>query len=166
MTDHPCSAPGHGEDIPVAKAGLDREERQILTIIRHFLQSFTYPSSQGWMMAFRSSCDHFPADQAANLALGCLEVIQTMRAARREGFRFSNPDCPGCRKVMSRDERQLMGALAAARRGQRSRAHTHALLLCEGNDAQPFLEATDILARRLARALQPQPQHGIPAPSS
>ncbi|WP_421703708.1 hypothetical protein [Aliiroseovarius sp.] len=164
MTDHPCSAPDHGNDLPVAGAGLDRSELQVLTVLRYFLQSFTYPASQAWMTAFQVAGRHFPAEQSANLALAALDMVQAMRVARREGFRFSNPECPGCRQVMSGDERQLMGALAAARRGQRSRAHTHALILCEGNDVQPFLEATNILARRMARATQTSER--VTAPSS
>jgi len=164
MTDYPCSAPDHGDDLLVAEAGLDRAERQMLTVLRYFLQSFTYPTSQAWMMAFQVAGRHFPPVEAANLALAGLDMVQAMRVGRREGFRFSNPDCPGCRQVMSGDERQLMGALAAARRGQRSRAHTHALILCEGNDVQPFLEAANILARRMARAVQTSER--MTAPSS
>ncbi len=136
----------------------------MLTVLRYFLQSFTYPTSQAWMSAFEVASRHFPPQEAANLALAGLDMVQAMRVARRAGFRFSNPDCPGCRQVMSGDERQLLGALAASRRGQRSRAHTHALILCEGNDVQPFLETTNILARRMARAMS-RPERAQ-APSS
>ena len=164
MTDLPCTPPGNGCDLPVAQAGLDQAERQVLTVLRYFLQSFTRPASQAWMGAFHEAERHFPQGQSADLALAGLDLIQAMRLARCEGFSFSNPECACCRQWLSGDERQLMSVLAAVRRGQRSRAHTHALILCEGNDVQPVLEATNILARRMAHAVN-SPER-VPSPSS
>ncbi len=160
---HPCSAPSHGDDLPLDQAGLDRDEQQILTVMRFFFQSFTHPESQGWMKSFRTAHDHFPQDQAARLAVACLAVIQAMRCTRNAGFRFSNPDCAHCARILSRDERQLLGALAATRRGQRSRAHTHALLLCEGNDTQPFLSAINDLSQLMAQALNARDRVAFPS---
>lgn len=138
----------------IADAGLDRDERALLQVMRYFFQSFTQPETQGWIMAFRAALQHFPHDQAANIALASLSVLQTMRMSRREAFRFSNPDCAACCEVLCDDERQLIGIVAATRRGQRSRAHTHALLICEGNDTVPVLNAALELSHLLV-AVQP-----------
>ncbi|WP_371169260.1 hypothetical protein [Aliiroseovarius sp. 2305UL8-7] len=150
MTHDPCTAPKHGDAALLETAGLDADERAVLHVMRYFFQSFTRSSTQGWMGTFRHALDQFPADQAANVALAVLSVVQNMRISRREVFRFSNPDCPGCCKVLCDDERQLIGIVVAMRRGQISRAHTHALLICEGNDTAPVLQATRELSHILA----------------
>lgn len=137
----------------VADAGYDQIEKGLLTIFRHFFQTFAVPEQQGWMIAFQSAYKSFPGGQAADIGVGAFSVVQAMRSARRTGFWFSNPDCPVCSAVLCTDERQLMEALVATRRGQRSRAHAHALLLCEGNDTGPFLDALNHLSQLLLEAL-------------
>lgn len=163
MSVDPCAAPKSGEDLPLEQAGLDRGERAVLTVMRYFFQSFTHPESQGWMDAFQAAFEHFPQEKAANLAVAALSAIQAMRSARCEGFQFSNPDCPSCRKVMSRDERQLLGTLAATRRGHQSRAHSHALILCEGSDTQPFLTATRELSLLMAEIMTSRERNTVPS---
>ena len=150
MSQNPCANNQHGDAILVASAGFDADERAVLNVMRYFFQSFTRSSTQGWMGAFRHALDVFPPEHAANVALAVLSVVQSMRMSRREVFRFSNPDCPGCRKILCDDERQLIGIVVAMRRGQRSRAHAHALLICEGNDTSPVLTAARELSNLLA----------------
>lgn len=136
----------------LADSGLDADERAILLVMRHYFQSFTQPQSQGWIMAFRAALQHFPHDHAANVALVTLSVVQAMRMSRCEAFRFSNPDCVNCSQLLCEDERQLIGVVAATRRGQRSRTHTHALLICEGNETVSLLNAARELSHLLVAA--------------
>lgn len=151
MSEKSCHSQSDANALYVAQAGLDRDERVILQVMRYFFQSFTQPQSQGWIMAFRVALQHFPHDQAANIGLATLSVVQNMRMSRREAFRFSNPDCKSCSALLCEDERQLIGLVVATRRGQRSRAHTHALLICEGNDTVAVLNAARELSHLMAR---------------
>ncbi|SIO09648.1 hypothetical protein SAMN05444722_0402 [Rhodovulum sp. ES.010] len=137
-------------DTILAKAGFDPAEQAVLTVARHFFQSFALPKSQAWITAFARAEVLFPPGMAGarapELALAILGAVQAMRHARPSGFRFSNPDCPGCARVLCAHERHFMEVLCALRRGARSRAHTAAMLICEGNPAAPFLAAMSDLA--------------------
>lgn len=149
MKNRSCMSHRPKDAMLLANAGLDRYEVSLLTIMRYFFQSFAQPHSQGWLQAFRAADTTFPQDRAAGLAMACLTVVQNMRASRRDVFRFSNPDCPGCRAVLCTDERHLVGSVTALRHGNRALAQTHALLLCEGNDTAPMLRAAQQLANLL-----------------
>ncbi|MEL7213705.1 MAG: hypothetical protein AAGK92_13665 [Pseudomonadota bacterium] len=116
-------------------------EGKILTIARCYFQTFACPAGQTWIESFRMAEQFFKPEDASQYALGTLNVVQTMRSARRSTFKFSNPLCPGCSSLLTEAERQMTSALAAVRMGQRSSAHIHALLLTEGNDPQPMLRA-------------------------
>lgn len=155
MKDNSCAKAVAGDSISVQNAELDQDERIVLEMMRHLFQSFAQPASQGWLNAFYVGMDHFPEDNAANITLATLAVVQNMRTSRREVFRFSNPNCRTCSKILSEDERQLIGVVAATRRGARSCAHAHALMLCEGNDTAPMLQAAVQLSHLLARSMQP-----------
>lgn len=149
-----CDRKASAQDVELSESGLDRDEQILLTIMRYYFQSFAMPQSQGWMQAIRVGYEAFPEKEAANLTMAVLAVVQTMRSSRQSGFQFSNPDCAHCARTLSGDERQLMGTVASTRRGQRSRAHTHALLLCEGNDTEQFLNAVTDLTQQVARAIR------------
>ncbi|GKY88382.1 hypothetical protein [Sinisalibacter aestuarii] len=144
----------------LAESGFDRDEIALLGIMRHFFQSFTLPQTQGWAHGLDLAHAAFPPEHAPNLWVCALAVVQTMRGARMSGFEFSNPDCPSCARGVSDHERQLMEVISCTRRGQRSRAHTAALLLCEGNDPAGLIGAAGHLARQLACALNAPALHG------
>ena len=137
-------------------------EGKILTIARCFFQTFACPGGQSWMDSFKMADVYFKSEDAAQMALGILNIVQTMRIARNSTFQFSNPLCPGCARLMTETERQLTSALSAVRLGQRSTAHIHALLLTEGNDTGPMLNAMQELCayaeetQRIAEPILPE----------
>ncbi|MEL6508174.1 MAG: hypothetical protein AAFQ47_13285 [Pseudomonadota bacterium] len=135
-----CGAPNANPKL-ARTDNLNPFEGKILTIARCFFQSFAFPAGQTWIESFKMADNFFKSEDAAQYALGTLNVVQTMRVARNSTFKFSNPLCPGCASLLTEAERQLTSALAAVRMGQRSTAHIHALLLTEGNDPQPMLRA-------------------------
>lgn len=137
-------------DMMLAEAGFDPVEHAVLTIVRYFFQSFAFPQSQAWIAAFAKSQALFPPGmakaRAPEVAVAILGAVQAMRGTRISGFRFSNPDCPGCARVLGAHERHFMEVFCALRRGARTRAHTAAMLVCEGNPADAFLTAMSDLA--------------------
>ncbi|GAA0307248.1 hypothetical protein [Rhodovulum strictum] len=140
---------GAGETL-LADAGFDPAETAVLTIARLFFQSFAIPQGHAWIGAFARAGAFFPPGMARargpEIAVAILAAVQAMRAARNSGFRFSNPDCPGCTRILGAHERHFMDVLCAFRRGARSRAHAASMLICEGNPADPFLTAMANLA--------------------
>ncbi|BAQ67730.1 hypothetical protein NHU_00561 [Rhodovulum sulfidophilum] len=153
-------------DRPLAEAGYDPSEHGVLTVARYYFQSFAFPNSQAWINAFAKAESLFPPGMAragaSEIAVAVLAAVQQMRAARGSGFRFSNPDCPGCARILSPHERQFMEVLVALRRGRRSRAHAAAMLICEGNASETFLVAMSDLAA-LTGALSPGQVHPVGA---
>ncbi|ARE42287.1 hypothetical protein RGUI_4261 (plasmid) [Rhodovulum sp. P5] len=149
MSGRDCERSLEPGDVPVSNAGFDTLEHAALTVARYYFQSFAFPKSEGWVKGFALAEHNFhpravPA-KASEVAVAILAAVQEMRAARKSGFRFSNPDCAGCARVLCGPERHFMEVLTALRRGSRSHAHTAALLLCEGNPTQPFLRAMEDL---------------------
>ncbi len=136
----------------VADAGLSPAEEQVLTIARHFMQSFARPESQGWIRAFGTAHAAWSDRLAPGLGVAVFAVVQCLRGARASGFRFSNPDCAHCSAFLSDDERRLANMLKATTHGARSAAHADALMLCEGNDPSMLLEAARGLADLLRDA--------------
>ena len=75
--------------------------------------------------------------RAADIVLGVLAAVRTMRVARVSTFRHSNPACPQCSRILTEHERQFKGAFTVIRNA----ASAHAMRLCEGNDTTRVLAA-------------------------
>lgn len=137
-------------EVLLARAGFDPAEHAVLTVARLFFQSFAIPQGHAWISAFARAGALFPPGTTRaggpEIAVATLAAVQAMRAARKSAFRFSNPDCPGCARILGAHERHFMDVLCAFRRGARSRAHAASMLICEGNPADPFLAAMSDLA--------------------
>jgi len=151
MSAHGCDRRLAPRDTPVAAARFDEVEQTLLTVARYYFQSFAHPATEAWVKAFALAEERFPSSaaqtKASELAVALLAAVQAMRASRKSGFRFSNPDCPDCARILCEQERQFMEVLRALRQDARSRAHASALLLCEGNPTTAFLRAmTDLVA--------------------
>ena len=135
----------------VEQAGLDRAECAVLNLSRCFFCSFSEPMSQAWQHAIVAT------NGAKDFGLGAaqlglvLEMVLTMRRTRRSCFQFNSPFCEFCSEILSEHERQLIGTLAAFREGRHGSAKIHAMLLCEGNDATQFLNATFELAKTMSK---------------
>ncbi|WP_147393052.1 hypothetical protein [Paracoccus siganidrum] len=153
MTGHRHHRPGAPDQrLP----RLQPTEAAVLTVARHFFQSFARPETEGWLAAFDHAARFFGAEDGPRIAISVLQSVQRMREARRSCFHFSNPDCPHCAEVIGESERHFIGAFRGMAHGRLSEAYGHALILCEGHDADPLLAEM----RRLAGLLldrDPQP---------
>lgn len=142
-----CIGPMSGSGFPgkdemrVSQVGFDSDELAILSMIRMFCQSFAQPESQAWMRGFQVAEAQYPQAQALQIAKATLVVLQAMRVVRRDGFRFSNPDCPNCARKLTENERQLMAAITTAREGRRSALHANAMVLCGGGETGSLIAA-------------------------
>lgn len=135
----------HPMPMTVIDMGCNPEERAVLNIARSFFQTFANPESQSWISAFPTACNDLTGRSGAEIALAVLRCVQAIGQARKSGFVFSNPQCANCSLKLSECERQFIGAFRGRRKGDRSAAHVNAMLLCEGHDFGPFLNALDEL---------------------
>ena len=141
--DSPCCT---GGTQMAAAQGFDEFELQVLEIARYFFVTWSSPHSQSWMDAFMLAEQMFPAPFGATIAHAVAIMLNEMRSARPHLFNYHNPRCAGCSRKITDEERYLIAALQAVRRGQRSQAETQALMLCEGQDATAFLAACERIA--------------------
>ncbi|MEM7422619.1 MAG: hypothetical protein AAF334_02795 [Pseudomonadota bacterium] len=141
------------KEMLVSEANLDMGEITILEICRYFFVSFTSPCSHAWMKAFVKAESMFPPDSAAEVAWRTAAFLQGMRTSRRSIFQFNSPNCPGCARILSEHERQLLGVLVATRCNRESEAMTHAMVICEGNSTDSLLAATRDLSDAMGERL-------------
>ena len=121
-------------------------ESKILKIARYYFMTFAEPSKQTWLNASEYSIKQFSADQGPFVALAVLSAIQAMRQARKSEFKFNDPDCKLCARNVTEHERAFINIIRCKVRGQDDAASAHAIILCEGNDHQQFLNSALILA--------------------
>lgn len=132
-----------------------------LGLARHLFQSFAVPESQGWLRAMHLAEARFGPDIAGPLCFDLVASVQAMRQCRSGVFRFSNPDCPCCRDVVTPHERLLLSVLHALENGRADEARAHAVLLCEGAEPAPFLAvAARLVARHAALPCPPRGKSG------
>lgn len=138
-----------GNEMRLDRAGLDLVEISVLAVQRSFFQSFATPASQSWMHGADIASERFGERNGMSIWRAVLAQVQQMRLARQSCFSFSNPLCAVCRQVLTADERQLAFTLKAIRQGRSDWARTHAMILCEGGEVGPFIQATQDLAHLL-----------------
>lgn len=129
--------------------GLSPQETTILQVARCYFQSFAVPASHGWLQAHRTAAVELPEGRGPAVAAGVLDMVQGLRVSRRSVFRFSNPFCAACARILTPHERLMMATLTAYRTGRTDEARGHATLLCEGNGMEEFLQQTERLAHLL-----------------
>ena len=132
--------------IPLESLGQGPVGLSVLTIARHYFASFAAPAQQGWLAATATALETFGDTRGPHVAVAVLSAVQAMRRARASVFRFNSPGCPCCAGFASDHERAFLASLRAVAEGRMEAAAGHAFLLCEGNDAAPFLSALVTLA--------------------
>ncbi|MEM6621889.1 MAG: hypothetical protein AAF674_06635 [Pseudomonadota bacterium] len=151
------------KEVSATDAGLDGDERSVLEISRFYFMSFASPDSHAWMVAIGRARNRFAESAAPSIAVSILEAVQSMRCSRISTYIFNSPTCPCCSEILSEHERQFIGILVATRCQRRSEAHTHAMLLCEGNPVEDLLERMKSLARLLGPRSEPiEPARFLP----
>ena len=146
----PQDRPGQNHR-PLSDLAPDEAEAGVLTIIRHFCATFANPAGQSWAHALTIAQERFADQGGSAFGMAVFDMAQALRMSRQAGFHFSDPLCLNCRLQVTRDEQNLLGLIQALRRGRPSDVAAHALILCEGNDTGPLIQATLRLLGRLPR---------------
>ncbi|MEM7693093.1 MAG: hypothetical protein AAF318_01470 [Pseudomonadota bacterium] len=141
-----CGRTMGARDTALSDAGFDPIETTILAIARFYWQAFAIPESQSWLRALHLAEERFGPRLGQDIGLGVLSAVQAMRMSRRSCFQFNNPQCTGCAVIVSEHEQHFMAAFRAIRQGSLRTARTHAMILCEGNDATAMLDRMGDLA--------------------
>ncbi|MDX8354795.1 hypothetical protein [Cognatiyoonia sp. IB215182] len=155
-----CGRRPDQKEILRTDARFDYAEDHILTIARFFFQSFACPQSHAWLRASDIAQTAFGDEIGPIIAARLVDVLRSVREARRSVFHFNSPVCEGCAAIVSEHERRLMGALQAVCRGNAGRAQTELMMLCEGNNITQSLGAMTRLSLMLPLA---QMQAEVPA---
>lgn len=132
--------------------GLGQSDLVVLMIARYFFQSFAQPEAEGWLRAISGAEQVMGREAGPHVVCAVLRAVQQMRAARRNHFNFSNPDCPGCAARLCGHERLFLNTFRAMRRGRIADAEAHAMLLCEGNATEGLIVAMGDLCAALPSA--------------
>lgn len=157
---------------PIDALGYTQHETSVLAILRHYCATFAAPERQSWIAAISVALADFGSARGPDVAVAALGVMQAIRRTRRSSFLFNCADCSVCSQSVTGHERLLMSAIRAVTRDRRDAALAHATLLCEGNDAEAVILATEVLFDRIypghlasrtgpyGRELEPVPSAG------
>lgn len=149
----PCPNANSTRATPLADLPFDGDERQVLRIARMFFRSFAVPASQAWIGGVGAALERFDHLAAPHIYVATLGAVQSMRQARRSVFCFNDPCCEHCAQSITDSERLFLGGLRAMRDRAPDRAAGLATILCEGNDAGPWLVALKTLADQMPTRL-------------
>ncbi|SMX30872.1 hypothetical protein [Octadecabacter ascidiaceicola] len=119
----------------------------VLQIMRLFIQSVSHPPSMAWMAALSGADETFDATYGPQIASRTLEALQMVRMSRRSLFHFNSPSCPSCCQIVTEHERRFMRALDNIHNGSTGQARMELIMLCEGNDVAPALDAMERLSQ-------------------
>lgn len=133
-------------DLFLADAGFDAIECRLLKIARFFLVAYTKPQTQAWELAFDMGCSGFGNSLGPHVSMEIVNVLRAMRESRKTNFHFNNPACPKCAERVTDCERHLVRTIKAVRSRRVADARMESLILCEGFDTEPLLEAVVRLA--------------------
>lgn len=140
----PCGTPGPAET-RLAEAGLDGFEIRVLDIARLICAGQSGNRPRHGAGAAEVAGRLFGA-QGPVLLVAVTAFVQTMAVSRSEQFRYSNPYCAGCARVLTRHETALMRVLHHVRRGRTGLATVEALMICDSRPVAALLEAAADLA--------------------
>ena len=155
--NHP---PGKGECY-VSDIKLDALELDCLALARTILLFMADPSSALRRVDVQDAAEVFGAENSNDIICAMTDLFGSIHLIRKSPFVFSNPHCLNCRKILTENERRIMLALAAMRRGRLSKVAAHVMLVCEGNPDVPVHQNLKRLARILpVPSAEPQ-HHGV-----
>ncbi len=141
-----CGQPGPREEL-LAESGFDLFERQALDLMRLIFADMSGGQPRHARAPSEVAQALFGPIRGDALFLGLSALVRTMAMARAEPFRYSNPYCDGCARVLTRDERNLLAVLHHVRRSARGAATAHAIMLCEARPVAGLLDVAADLAR-------------------
>ncbi|WP_120631295.1 hypothetical protein [Ruegeria sp. EL01] len=103
---------------PHALDEFDDFERGLLPVMRHFILSFTTPTTQAWQHAYSVAIEKWGQDQGLNLAHLVFKVIKATLHCRADGLAFNDPLSVEDRLEITCDERALLKMLHHMRRDE------------------------------------------------
>ncbi|MEM7732475.1 MAG: hypothetical protein AAF280_06775 [Pseudomonadota bacterium] len=121
----------------VSEVDLDPIEHDCLTLARTILLFMGDPSSPLRRVDVQDAAEVFGDGVSKDLICAMTDLFSAIHLIRKSPFVFSNPHCINCSAILTENERRVMLALAATRRGHRSAAAAHVMLVCEGNPDVP-----------------------------
>lgn len=142
--------------VRIEKAGLEPRDQVVLQTARYFFESFANPEHQSWLLGLKCPTLTYGEIDGVRVASLVLGAVQAMRQARQSCFRFNNPHCANCARLLSEHEGLFMRSFIALREGRRPVAFSYAMLLCETNPVDTFLAAQTRLINA-TDALEMQP---------
>ncbi|EET47261.1 hypothetical protein [Thalassobium sp. R2A62] len=149
-----CNRVLQSKEIMLSDADLDAVEAHILTIARFYFQSFAVPESHSWIGALQESEAAFGDIKGPLVGTRLLGALMAVRQARKSVYCFNSPTCPDCAAIVTEHERRFTTAIRAIRTGRKGHAKTELMMLCEGNDTRPSLDAltrlVSVLPKRVA----------------
>ncbi len=140
-----CGIPGPREEL-LSATEFDRFELGALEIMRLTFAAMEQNQPRYAPQAEEIAATRFGRARAALIVSGLTAFVQVMAVSRSERFRYSNPFCDGCAAILTQDEANFLRILHHVRRGQRGRAMTHALMLCDARPVGPVLDAAGDLS--------------------
>ena len=142
---HGGGTPGPRESL-LSHSGFDRFETRALDVMRLIFAAESGACPRHGASAQAVAASAFGHDMGPVLLVALSGFIHAMASSRRERFRYSNPYCAGCTRVITRDEAGLLRILHHLRRGHRGHAMIEALMLCEARPVETMMEAAADLA--------------------
>jgi len=144
-SSHHSHAVPQDKDSLVKDHGFDVVELRFLALSRRLFEAMSMQEQDIWATACRLAEVQHGANGPERVLSYTIDVIEALRALRSSPFTYSRDGCKQCRKLLSQEERLMMATLHDLRRGKRSRAYGHAMLLCEGRDPVRLLVAMEML---------------------
>lgn len=136
-----CNRVLQPKEIMRVDARHDEVEGDLLTIARFYFQSFALPDSQAWIGGLGWAETSFGDVEGPLIGVRLLCALMAVRHARQSVYCFNSPTCSDCAVIVTEHERRFMSAIHAVRVGRMGQAHTELMMLCEGNDTKPSLDA-------------------------
>ncbi len=141
-----CGTPGP-QETRLAEAGFDGFETGVLDVVRLICAAESGSPPRHGAAPADVAERLFGKAQGPVLLVGITAFLQAMALSRSEPFRYSNPYCTGCARVLTRHEAALVQVLHHIRRERPGRAIVEALLICDTRPVAALLEAAGDLAQ-------------------
>lgn len=146
-TDRACGMPGVHEEY-LERSGLDRFEQDALEVMRLVFARMSGSRPRHAAGPEDVAIRLFGPQEGPALMAALSGLVDAMAISRSDRFRYSNPYCDGCARILTRNEANLMGVLHHARRERPGKAMAHALMLCDARPVGPMIAAAEAVAQR------------------
>jgi hypothetical protein len=135
--------------MPVHLNQLDVVSRALLPVVRHFLNAFMQPDSQGWRLAFASASATWGEARGLSIANGTQTFLSTVLRARPVPLAYCDPLDIDARQHLTLDEGDVLSLLAAMRADETPKAREILARLTGGHIPSRIVSQGLLLAAQL-----------------